>query len=81
MRLSQKGGHSGLTRKAKERIESDVGIYYRKKRPTEAGPVFGNIKQNKKLKRFFLRGKEKIKKEFGLIALAHNLGKYTVAIG
>jgi len=75
--------HTGnyLRRKAKERLESDIGKYYRKKRPTEAEPVFGNIKQNKKFKRFYLRGIEKVKTEFGLIALAHNLAKYALAIG
>jgi transposase len=77
--VSHRGNY--LKRRAKERLESDVGIYYRKKRPTEAEPVFGNIKQNKKFKRFFLRGIEKVKTEFGLIAIAHNLGKYALAIG
>jgi transposase len=78
-----KVSHTGnyLRRKAKERLESDTGKFYRKKRPTEAEPVFGNIKQNKKFKRFILRGIEKVKTEFGLIAIAHNLGKYALAIG
>lgn len=78
-----KVSHTGnyLKTKAKEKLESDIGKYYRKKRPTEAEPVFGNIKQNKKFKRFFLRGTEKVKTEFGLIAIAHNLGKYALAIG
>jgi transposase len=78
-----KVSHTGndLKRKAKQRLESDIGKYYRKKRPTEAEPVFGNIKQNKKFKRFYLRGIEKVKTEFGLIALAHNLAKYALAIG
>jgi hypothetical protein len=70
-----------LKRKARERLDSDIGKYYRKKRPTEAEPVFGNIKQNKKVKRFYLRGIEKVKTEFGLIAMAHNLSKYALAIG
>jgi transposase len=78
-----KVSHTGndLKRKAKQRLESDIGKYYRKKRPTEAEPVFGNIKQNKKFKRFYLRGIEKVKTEFGLIALAHNIAKYAQAIG
>jgi transposase len=70
-----------LKRKAKEKLETDVGKYYRKKRPTEAEPVFGNIKQNKNFKRFYLRGIEKVKTEFGLIALSHNLAKWALAIG
>ncbi|MGE5860417.1 MAG: transposase [Ignavibacteria bacterium] len=46
--------------------------------PIEAEPVLGNIKQNKKFKRFILRGIKKVKTEFGLIAIAHNLGKYAL---
>ncbi len=77
--VSHRGNH--LKRRAKERLESDVGKRYRKKRPIEAEPVFGNIKQNKNFKRFYLRGIEKVKTEFGLIAIAHNLGKWSLAIG
>jgi len=62
------------------KLESDIGIRYRKKRPTEAEPVFGNIKQNKKFKRFLLRGIEKVKIEFGIVAIAHNLKKFSLAI-
>jgi len=70
-----------LKRKAKEKLQTDVGKYYRKKRPTEAEPVFGNIKQNKNFKRFYLRGIEKVKTEFGLIAMSHNLAKWALAVG
>jgi transposase len=68
-----------LRKKAKEKLETEEGIKYRKKRPVEAEPVFGNIKQNKKFKRFYLRGLQKVKTEFGLIAIAHNLGKLAAA--
>ncbi len=69
-----------LKRKAKEQLESEKGMYYRKKRSIEVEPIFGNIKQNKKFKRFCLRGIEKVKTEFGLIAIAHNLAKFAMAI-
>lgn len=69
-----------LKQKAKERLESERGIFYRKKRPADVEPIFGNIKQNKKFKRFYLRGLEKVKTEFGLLSIAHNLAKYAFAL-
>jgi hypothetical protein len=74
--------HSGnyLKQKAREKLESDIGIRYRKNRAVEVEPVFGNIKQNKKFKRFLLRGIEKVKIEFGLVAIAHNLMKFSLAV-
>jgi hypothetical protein len=71
--VSHRGNY--LKKKAKEKLESEKGLYYRKKRPVEAESVFGNIKQNKKFRRFYLRGLEKVKIEFGLIAISHNLAK------
>ena len=40
--------HTGnyLKQKAREKLESDIGIRYRKKRAVEVEPIFGNIKQN-----------------------------------
>jgi len=62
-------------RKATERLTSEKGIYYRKRRPVDVEPVFGNIKSNHGFRRFMLRGKEKVLIEAGLLALAHNLRK------
>ena len=62
-------------RKATERLNSEKGIYYRKRRPVDVEPVFGNIKSNHGFRRFMLRGKEKVLIETGLLALAHNLRK------
>ncbi|MGY5848717.1 transposase, partial [Salegentibacter sp. HM20] len=39
----------------------------------------GNIKQNMGFKRFMLRGMDKVTTEIGLIAMAHNLKKFTLA--
>jgi len=75
--VSHRGNY--LRKQAKEKLETEEGIKYRKKRPVEAEPVFGNIKQNKKFKRFYLRGLQKVKTEFGLIAIAHNLAKLAAA--
>ena len=71
--VSYKGNY--LKKKAKEKLESETGVYYRKRRPVEVESVFGNIKQNKNFRRFYLRGLEKVKTEFGLIAISHNLAK------
>ena len=62
-------------RKATERLTSEKGIYYRKRRPVDVEPVFANIKSNHGFRRLMLRGKEKVLIEVGLLALAHNLRK------
>lgn len=62
-------------RKAKERLLSEKGLYYRSMRPIEPEAVFGQIKFNNKFNRFTLRRLEKIEIEFGLIAISHNLRK------
>lgn len=62
-------------RKATERLTSERGIKYRKRRPADVEPVFANIKHNHGFRRFMLKGKEKVAIETGLLALAHNLRK------
>lgn len=69
--------HQGrkLKNQAHERLKTEKGIYYRKRRPVDVEPVFGNIKSNKNFKRFLLKGIEKTEIEWGLLCLAHNLKK------
>lgn len=64
-----------LKQKAREALGSEAGIVHRRQRSIEPEPVFGNLKQNKHFRRFSLRGKDKVKTEFGLYAIAHNLKK------
>lgn len=59
----------------RENLNSEQGIYHRKKRPCDVEPVFANIKNNHHFKRFMLRTKSKTEVEAGLLALAHNLRK------
>jgi transposase len=59
----------------RQNLNSEQGIYHRKKRPCDVEPVFANIKNNHHFKRFMLRTKSKTEIEAGLIALAHNLRK------
>lgn len=67
-----------LKGKAKNLLLSEEGIAHRKRRCWDVEAVFGNIKQNMGFKRFMLRGMEKITTEIGLIAMAHNLKKYSI---
>jgi len=61
--------------RVRENLNSEQGIYHRKKRPCDVEPVFANIKNNHHFKRFMLRTKPKVEIEAGLLALAHNLRK------
>ncbi len=69
--------HQGrqLRKQAYERLKTEKGIYYRKRRPVDVEPVFGNIKSNKNFKRLLLKGIDKTEIECGLLCLAHNLKK------
>ncbi len=69
-----------LKAKAKSLLTSQQGIEKRKQRCWDVEAVFGNIKHNMNFKRFMLRGIEKVETEIGLIAMAHNLKKLTLAI-
>ena len=60
----------------KRLLTSQRGLYHRSNRPVEPEAVFGDIKYNHGFKRFRLRSNEKVRVEFGLVALAHNLRKY-----
>ena len=62
--------------KAKELLTSEEGLYHRSMRPIEPEAVFGDIKFDHGFRRFRLKGNAKVKLEFGLVALAHNLRKY-----
>ena len=61
--------------KARENLTSELGKELRSKRSTEVETVFGHIKHNMGFRRFHLRGLEKVKTEWGLVSIAHNLRK------
>lgn len=73
LKINHRGRH--LKQQAHQRLLTEQGLYYRKKRPTDVEPVFGNIKHNKSFKRFLLRGIQKTEIEWGLLCIAHNLKK------
>ena len=59
----------------RKKLDSDQGkaIYGRRKHIVE--PVFGQIKSAMGFTSFLLRGLEKVKGEFNLVTIAHNLRK------
>lgn len=61
--------------KAYQLLNSEEGIKKRKKRCHDVEPVFGNIKQNHRFRRFMLKGKQKVEIEWALLAIAQNLRK------
>ncbi|WP_238567295.1 transposase [Jejuia pallidilutea] len=69
-----------LKAQAKTLLTSEQGIAKRRQRCWDVEAVFGNIKHNMNFKRFMLRGIDKVNVEIGLIAMAHNLKKYSLAI-
>jgi transposase len=63
---------------ARENLVSDQGKRLRSRRGVEVETVFGRIKQDWGFRRFTLRGLEKVKTEWGLLCIAHNLAKLAV---
>lgn len=61
---------------AKERLNTEQGIKYRKRRPVDVEPVFANLKHNHGFRRFLLKGLSKTEVEIGLLSIAHNLRKW-----
>lgn len=58
-------------------LTSGQGLRHCSRRPIEPEAVFGQIKQDGMFRRFRLKGMTGAKIEFGLKAIAHNLGKMT----
>ncbi len=66
---------------ARANLDSEKGLEMRSKRPVEVESAFGNIKGNFGVRRFMLRGLEKVKIEWGLYSIAHNMRKMTILEG
>ena len=62
----------GMMRK---RIDSAQGKHMIAQRFVMVEPVFGNLRYNKRLSRFTLRGKAKVDGQFKLYAMMHNIEK------
>jgi len=64
------------TQRMRERIDSDEGKEQYGQRFATVEPVFGNLRHNKQLNRFTLRGQKKVDGQWKLFALVHNLEKW-----
>ncbi|HBP65732.1 MAG TPA: IS1182 family transposase [Desulfosporosinus sp.] len=70
-----------LKEQARQNLCSDKGRRMRSLRPVEVESVFGDIKGNFGMRRFLLKGLEKVKIEWGLHCIAHNMRKIAVLMG
>lgn len=73
-------GKVGATRESysdrmKQAIDSEVGRARYGQRFATVEPVFGNIRHNKRLNRFTLRGRRKVNTQWQLYCLEHNIEK------
>ena len=61
----------------RERLDSPLGRARYEQRFATVEPVFGNLRYNKRLSRFTLRGRTKVHAQWQLFCLVHNLEKLT----
>jgi hypothetical protein len=59
----------------KEKIDSLIGRHIYSQQLGTVKPVFGNLEANKGLKRFTLRGKVKVKAQWIMFCMVHNIEK------
>jgi len=69
-----------LKAEARENLTSELGLQLRSLRPIEVESVFGDIKGNFGVRRFVLKGIEKVKLEWGLHSIAHNMRKMAASL-
>jgi transposase len=70
---------NALKNTARANLDSEKGLKMRSLRPIEVESVFGDIKGNFGVRRFLLRGLQKVKIEWTLCSIAHNIRKITAA--
>jgi transposase len=63
------------TQRMRERIDSEQGRRRYGQRFATVEPVFGNLRHNKRLQRFTVRGRAKVDAQWKLFALVHNIEK------
>jgi len=64
-----------LKARARELLTSEIGLEMRSKRSVEVESVFGDIKGNYGVRRFLLRSEPKVRVEWGLYSIGHNMRK------
>jgi len=70
-----RGEHEHLIEQNRAKLISDEGRKEYQKRMHTVEPVFGNIKFNLGFRQFLVRGTTKVKGEFNLMCIAHNIKK------
>ena len=70
-----KVGQESYTDQMKQRIDSPEGRIQYSRRFATVEPVFGNLRHNKRLNRFTLRGRKKVDAQWKLYCLVHNIEK------
>lgn len=73
--LDKVDGEESYTDRMKRKIDSDEGREMITRRFATVEPVFGNLRGNKRLDRFTLRGREKVDGQWKLFAMMHNIEK------
>lgn len=73
--LGRAPGCESHTDRMKAKIDSDQGKEMITRRFATVEPVFGNLRGNKRLDRFTLRGKTKVDGQWKLYCLVHNIEK------
>jgi len=73
--IGKKEKANTLTQKMITKIDSEQGRHIYSKRLGIVEPVFGNIRENKGLRRFSLRGKSKVDMQWKLFCMIHNIEK------
>jgi transposase len=63
---------------ASQKLVSEHGVRLRSLRGVEVESVFGRLKQDWGFRRFTLRGMDKVKTEWGLLCIAHNITNLAV---
>src|SRR5437660_1603318 len=73
--VAEAQGSVSVREQMKQKLRSEAGqaVYRRRKAIVE--PVFGQIKEGRGFRRFFLRGLQKVRAEWKLICLSHNILK------
>lgn len=61
--------------KVRKILTSEEGLYHRRQRSIEPEAVFGQTKANKQYNRFRHFGKDNVKMDFAIFAIAFNIGK------
>jgi hypothetical protein len=73
--ISPNQRHSSAVQWMRQRVDSIKGKQIYSRRLETVEPVFGNIRSNKGLDRFSLRGKDKVDGQWKLFAVVHNIEK------